>query len=192
MSREAYYFRPRPGAAALSLKKNFGINRVHELKPLIQHGQFYHLHNTHVDLQVRTLPHRRAIVASVSEDDEQHAILEHNAEMLRTAGQEVLRIENARVELPRERATQQRFFKSYTNALFLNGVVLIPAYGDEERDRAALAVYNKALNEGLPSNRRSYVVRQIPESYGVEAIEFSASIRCAARELHRSPPPGRR
>ncbi len=91
--------------------------------------------------------------------------------------------------MPRERETGHRFFKSYTNALFLNRVVLIPAYGDTARDSEAKIVYELALNGGLPTGERRYIVTQIPTMYAITAIEQSASIRCAAHELHWVPTP---
>ena len=175
-------------AVAAALRTYLGIAQVLTLKPLIKQGRHYSLNNTHVDLQVRTLTEKRVIVARVPDDDEQYQILEDNAVALANAGFDVIRIDNAEVALPREAETGKRFFKSYTNALFLNRVVLIPAFGDMRRDAVAKAAYEAALNDGLPENDdRRYTVKPISAELGIAAIEFSASIRCSARELHWVP-----
>lgn len=177
-----------PTAITNTLQKSFGIRRVLALSPIHTHKGSYRLNNTHVDLQVRTLPDNKVIVAQVAEDDVQYDILDQNARALEDAGYQVIRIDNATQVLPRETETGSRFFKSYTNALFLNRVVLIPAYGDAVHDRQAKLFYENSLNEGLAPQHEPYTVVSIPAGDGAAAAEFSASIRCAARELHPLQP----
>ena len=84
----------------------------------------------------------------------------------------ILRVDNA-AEGP-----GPKYFKTYTNALFLNKTLLIPKYGDAEKDAAALAAYERALNGALPAgDSRRYRIVQVDCS---EAIQYSGAPRCAA------------
>lgn len=152
------------------LKDQFGIEKVLTLKPLKKDADGYDLKNDHVDLQVRTLPNNKVIVASVPKTDPQHEILEDNAKTLTDAGFQVIRIANA------QETGGKKYFKSYTNSLFLNKTVVIPNYNDIQ-DNAAIKAYQDALGN-------TYKIEKVDAS---EAIKYSGAARCVARELPRTP-----
>lgn len=154
-----------------TLKDTFGITTVIDLTPLDATAPGYKLSNVHVDLQVRTLPGRKVIVASVPAGDPQSGILDGNADRLRRAGFTVIRIDNA------PRSAVDSPFKTYTNALFLNDTVVVPKYGDAAKDAAAKTAYSLALGD-------KYKVVQVDAS---EAITFCGAVRCAARDIPRLP-----
>lgn len=164
-----------------TLKARMGFERIIALESLTKDGT-YVLHNDHIDLQVRTLPHNKVIIARVDKDDEQHGILQRNACRLKDAGYDVIAIKNAKSLLPYEKEFSSKYFQSYTNSLFINDVVLIPSYGDENADRNAKELYERALN-GEKSGTRFKVI-QVPSILGAAAIRHSGSIRCAAMGLH--------
>jgi len=165
-----------------TLETQMGFERLIALESLTRDG-LYTLHNDHIDLQVRTLPLGKVMIACVDADDEQHGILQRNASRLRDAGYDVIEIENAKNESTSgKKSDGSRYFKSYTNALFINDVVLIPSYGDENADRNAKELYERALNP-MESGMRFEVI-QVPPRLGSTAIRHSGSIRCAAMGLH--------
>ena len=169
-------------AVDATLKTNFGIQKIIELTPIKADakevdgdgnptGRAYSLRNTHVDLQVRTLPANKVIVADVPAGDPQHQALDDIATKLRGEGFTVVRVQNAP-----QGAGNTLLFKTYTNALFLNKTIAIPKYGDAAADAAAKAAYERALP--------GYKVIQIDAA---ESIKFCGAARCAAREGPASP-----
>ena len=167
------------------LNDKFGIEQIILLKPLMENicGKFnsYKLSNSHIDLQVRALPDNQVLVARVPDDDPQLPILQENISILKKAGFIVLEVVNAKPKSTDENL----IFRTYTNALFLNQTVLIPQYGDEKADLAALEVYETALNaQKKPDDKTRYKIVQVDCS---EVIKKSGALRCAGRELPRVP-----
>jgi hypothetical protein len=161
-----------------TLRDAFGITKVIELEPLNEKAPGYDLNNSHADLQVRTLPGNKVIVASVPRDDPQHDILNRNAQKLKDAGFDVIRVENA----PQ---AGTKAFKTYTNALFLNKTIIVPSYGDPALDEAARKAYDQALNNALPANdKKRYTIVTIDSS---QIIQFCGAARCSAREIPKLP-----
>ena len=165
-----------------ALADNFGITEVIALTPLDSRAVGYVMGNGHVDLQVRALPGGKVIVANVPAGDPQRPILEGNVRKLIEAGvpeSKIIRVDNA------AEGDGTKFFKTYTNALFLNKTVLIPMYGDTEADAAALAAYEQALNGSLPAQDKTrYRIVQVD---GAESIQYSGVAHCAGRELPKTP-----
>jgi hypothetical protein len=163
-----------------ALKSGLGIAKVVELTPLKQDAPGYDLKNAHVDLMVRTLPgdQRPVVVATVPAGDPQAPIIAANILKLKAAGYAVIEVPNA----PKGTSTG---FKTYTNAIFLNKTVVIPKYGDDAHDAAALHAYESALNGSKPPGD--------PTRFNIVQVDTTAASdacggpRCAARELGRAP-----
>lgn len=164
-------------AVDATLKKEFGIEKVIALQPLKEDPGGYNLTNAHVDLQVRTLPGRKVILARVPKGDVQFDVLDANEKTLTAAGYQVIRVDNA------PQTPGRTEFKSYTNTLFLNGMVLIPSYRDAASDDKAKDIYKDALNGNQPANAPPYVVEKIDSA---DAIQFCGAVRCSAREIYRT------
>ncbi len=161
-----------------ALRTFFGITKVVALKPLDMTSTEYALTNAHVDLQVRTLPDKKVVVASVPKGDSQHKILEDNAKTLMEAGYTVIRVPNAP-------PGTSKLFKTYTNALFLNNRLVVPSYKNPASDAAAEKAYDEALNGVLPADSKAR--RKISLVDASLIIQGCGAARCVARELHRTP-----
>lgn len=125
----------------------------------------------HVDLFVSIPGPRRALVGRYrrSEDPENAQRLDDAAEILRDAGFKVDRI-------PMPSNGSRYLFRSYTNLLALNGVVLMPVYEQDPRfEGQAVAAVRKAY----PGRR----VRRVPAD---SLIELAGAIHCTAVTLPAS------
>jgi hypothetical protein len=145
------------------------------------------MRNVHVDMVVRTVPNspdgttNQVIVAGVASDDPHRGTVDTAADELTSAGYQVTRLENAQVTDTNGR----KYFASYTNAIFLNNTVLVPQYGDVEKDAAALATYERMINDSLSENDPKR--KTIKGVNSRESIKKFGAARCAAQQVSVLP-----
>jgi len=123
----------------------------------------------HVDMFVTITGPGEAIVgAYVDGDDKENAErLDESAALLKAAGFSV-----RRVPMPTNRDGN---FRSYTNALAVNGSVLIPIYTDDRRhEQRAFEVFEKA-----------YPGRRLIPIDATELIQWSGSVHCLTLTVNR-------
>ncbi|TNF25363.1 MAG: hypothetical protein EP329_23205 [Deltaproteobacteria bacterium] len=141
----------------------FGCTQVTVLPALAGEG------TGHVDMFVTITGPGEAMVGAYLDgaDLENAERLEESAALLRDAGFTV-----RRVPMP---TNQDGRFRSYTNALAINGSVLVPIYRDDRRyEERALAVFAEAYPE-----------RRIIPIDSTELIQWSGSIHCLTMTVTR-------
>lgn len=144
---------------------SYGCERLIELDPL--EGE----PTGHVDMFVTVTGHREAIVGQYdeSQDDINWLVLEIAASALENDGFEVRRV-------PMPDNDRRRRFRTYTNAVAVNGVVLVPVYpGHDAGEAAALATFAQA-----------YPDRTIVPIDATAAIEAQGSIHCLTSTLPKT------
>lgn len=143
------------------LKELFGCREVIVLPRLF--GE----ETGHVDMYVALPGHGRAIVGSYPawQDPENALLLDEAAEQLRVAGFEVSRIPMG--------YNADSIYRTYTNLLALNGIVLVPIYPDHPfGEREALLAIGAA-----------YPGREIVPVIATEPIALGGAIHCATNAL---------
>lgn len=124
----------------LNLGQLFGARDVVFLEPLVGEP------TGHVDMFTTFVSADTVVVASIDPaiDAKNARILDHNAARLSSLRVGGRRMRVVRLAMP---AHQDTIWRSYTNVLYANGLLLVPIYveKDPEGSRAALATYKRLL-----------------------------------------------
>jgi agmatine deiminase len=97
----------------------------------------------HIDTLARFVSQGRALAASCSADDANHAGLQRNRRLLQEAGVEVIDL-----PIPAQARYLEgvRLPETYANYYLANGIVVVPQYGDA-KDQAALEIIGSCFPE---------------------------------------------
>lgn len=126
----------------------------------------------HVDMYLTITGPNQVIVGEYRPDDDPFNAprLDEVAALLRSQGMLV-----RRVPMPDH---MDGHFRSYTNSLAVNGVVLVPVYPEADRDEArALAVF-----------REAYPDREIIPIVATDAIELEGTVHCTTMTVTSKQP----
>ena len=131
-----------PELIRTNLGQLFGAREVVFLQPLIGEP------TGHVDMFCTFVSADTVVVASIDPavDAENARILDHNAARLASVRVGHKRLRVVRVRMSRHEDT---VWRSYTNVVYANGLMIVPVYPekDAEGSRAALATYQRLLPE---------------------------------------------
>lgn len=142
-----------PGSFASNSARGYDLNRIGE----ILHDQFHFarwvrldpLHEEptgHVDMFVTLCAKNKAVlgVCSRDEDSINAEILDRTASQLKGEATSSGPMEVVRIPMPSHR---DGVWRSYTNVIYANGIVLVPQYPDSDPklDKVALDVFQEAL-----------------------------------------------
>lgn len=111
----------------------------------------------HIDTMARLAPDRTIVYQGAEEGDEQFAELKAMEDELKETGYRLLRLPPP----PLLTYDGERLPATYANFVIINGCVIVPTYGDEARDREAMAVIKEAFpDREIVGIDASVVVRQ--------------------------------
>lgn len=150
-----------PAELTRQLRRVLGCRDVFILPPLRDEA------TRHVDMYMTVTNHGQALVGEYEiEDDPLNALrLDAIASTLQRRGVAVTRI-----PMP---ARDDGLFRTYTNALAVNDVVLVPVYPEADRHEArALAIFERA-----------YPDRLIVPIVSTEAIELQGAVHCTTMTI---------
>lgn len=109
-------------------KNSLGCSRLETFEYLLNDG------TTHIDMYAKILNNNTVLVSrAVGNFSQNYALLERNAAKFQNLGYKVVRATMADDDL-----------STYTNSLIVGRTVLVPTYGNNARDKAALDVYRQA------------------------------------------------
>jgi agmatine/peptidylarginine deiminase len=131
-----------------------GCDRVYTLTPMHNEG------TGHIDMFAKLVRYDTVLVASYPAGNVNYDVLNANANQFRSLGYNVVRIPMAGSE-----------FNSYTNALLVNGVALVPTY-NSQTDSTALQIFR---NLGY-------------RAVGIDcslAIQYGGAVHCVSMQIPR-------
>ena len=124
----------------MNLGQLFGAREVIFLEPLIGEP------TGHVDMFCTFVSADTVVVASIDPavDAENARILDHNAARLASVRVGHKRLRVVRVQMPKH---DDAIWRSYTNVIYANGLLMVPIYAEKDPagSRAALAIYKRLL-----------------------------------------------
>lgn len=143
------------GAVRDHLRRALGCSELVVLAPMVGES------TGHVDMFATLTGPGEAIVGEIVEDDDENArVLDENARRLEGVGLKV-----RRVPMP---GHADGVFRSYTNALAINDIVIVPVYPEDEVfEEMALQVFAEAYPE-----------RTVLPIIASEIIESSGAVHC--------------